>query len=45
MKIESAFGMALRELRTQRDLSQEELGALSNLHRTYISLVVILVLP
>lgn len=31
------FGLRLRELRLQRGLSQEELGSLAELDRTYIS--------
>ncbi|HJV00678.1 MAG TPA: helix-turn-helix transcriptional regulator [Burkholderiaceae bacterium] len=33
----AAFGLRLRELRLQRGLSQEELGSLAELDRTYIS--------
>lgn len=33
----SAFGLRLRELRIERGLSQEELGLLADLDRTYIS--------
>jgi transcriptional regulator with XRE-family HTH domain len=39
MKTEMAFGLALKELRRERGLSQEELAAKSDLHRTYISLL------
>ncbi len=35
--LERLFGRILRELRTERGLSQEELGFESNYHRTYIS--------
>ena len=33
---EIAFGRVLRELRRKRDVSQDELGARSGYHRTYI---------
>lgn len=33
------FGKRLRHLREESGLSQEELGAKANLHRTYISLI------
>jgi len=35
--IQKKFGDKLRELRKQKDLSQEDLGFKSGLHRTYIS--------
>ncbi len=35
--LERLFGRILRELRSERGLSQEELGFESNYHRTYIS--------
>ncbi len=35
--LERLFGQILRELRTERGLSQEELGFESDYHRTYIS--------
>ena len=35
--LERLFGRILRELRTERGLSQEELGFESDYHRTYIS--------
>jgi len=35
--LERLFGRILQELRTERGLSQEELGFESNYHRTYIS--------
>jgi transcriptional regulator with XRE-family HTH domain len=36
---EAAFGHVLRELRKSRSLSQDELGAKSGYHRTYIGLL------
>lgn len=33
------FGKRLRQLRRERGLSQEELGAKANLHRTYIGTI------
>ncbi len=39
MKIEEAFGLALKRLRNDKGLSQEQLAAKSNLHRTYVSLL------
>ncbi len=35
--LERLFGQVLRELRTERGLSQEELGFEADYHRTYIS--------
>jgi transcriptional regulator with XRE-family HTH domain len=37
--IEKAFGLALKELRLEKGLSQEALATSSGLHRTYISLL------
>jgi transcriptional regulator with XRE-family HTH domain len=34
-----AFGKALRKLRTERDISQEELGYRSGLHRNYVGAI------
>jgi len=34
-----AFGIALRQLRTKKNVSQEELAFQADLHRTYISLL------
>lgn len=39
MKIEKAFGLALRNLRLEKNLSQEKLAEMSGLHRTYVSLL------
>ncbi|MBS3857574.1 helix-turn-helix domain-containing protein [Providencia manganoxydans] len=39
MNIENAFATVLRELRSQKKLSQENLAFLSELDRTYISLL------
>ena len=36
---EEAFARALREIRTRRGISQEELGFESGYHRTYISML------
>ena len=36
-KILQQFGLHLKKLRVEKKLSQEELGALSDLDRTYIS--------
>ena len=35
--IQKRFGERLRQLRKQKDLSQEQLAAKADLHRTYIS--------
>ncbi|MBM3501310.1 MAG: helix-turn-helix transcriptional regulator [Armatimonadetes bacterium] len=35
--MDKAFAAVLRDLRTRAGLSQEELGELTDLHRTYIS--------
>lgn len=35
----TAFGRRVRELRTQRGLSQEQLAELTSFHRTYIGMV------
>ena len=32
-----AFGLAVKERRNERDISQEDLGELADLHRTFIS--------
>lgn len=39
MRLEDAFGATLRELRTEKGLSQDVLASLSDLDRTYISLL------
>ena len=36
-KIEQLFGKAVRELRQQKNISQEGLADLCGLHRTYVS--------
>ena len=36
-KIEQLFGKVVRELRQQKNISQEGLADLSGLHRTYVS--------
>ena len=33
------FGKRIRQLRTSKKLSQEDLAAISNLHRTYIGMI------
>jgi transcriptional regulator with XRE-family HTH domain len=33
------FGKRIREERTKRDLSQEQLAELANVHRTYIGMI------
>jgi transcriptional regulator with XRE-family HTH domain len=37
--IRTRFGAKLRELRTKQGISQEDLGAIAGLHRTFISMV------
>ncbi len=37
MKLTDAFANALKKLRSEKGLSQEELAFRANLHRTYIS--------
>ncbi|MCW1515747.1 helix-turn-helix domain-containing protein [Acinetobacter baumannii] len=39
MNIENAFAAVLKDLRTQKKISQENLAFLSGLDRTYISLL------
>lgn len=39
MEIEEAFGVILKEFRTEISLSQEELADICDLDRTYISLM------
>ncbi|MDD4382380.1 MAG: helix-turn-helix transcriptional regulator [Candidatus Dojkabacteria bacterium] len=39
MEITKAVGKTIKDLRTERSLSQEDLADLTNLHRTYISSV------
>jgi transcriptional regulator with XRE-family HTH domain len=38
-KLEKAFGLALKELRMERGLSQEKLALESKHHRTYIGML------
>jgi transcriptional regulator with XRE-family HTH domain len=38
-KLLKDFGARIRELRTARDLSQEQLAELTGFHRTYIGMV------
>lgn len=38
-KINDDFGKRLRDTRIHKNLSQERLGELANLHRTYIGMV------
>lgn len=37
--VQVRFGNKLREIRTKRGISQERLGELAGLHRTYVSSV------
>jgi len=39
MEIERIFGLVLKEVRTQKNISQNELANLAELDRTYISLL------
>ena len=39
MTITEKFGIRLKEIRLQRNISQEKLAELADLHRTYISSV------
>jgi transcriptional regulator with XRE-family HTH domain len=39
MQIEQIFGSILKELRTEKKLSQEKLAEKSDLHKNYISLL------
>ncbi|MCK5168430.1 MAG: helix-turn-helix transcriptional regulator [Bacteroidales bacterium] len=34
-----SFGKIIKEIRIEKDISQEELGFRSNLHRTYIGMI------
>jgi transcriptional regulator with XRE-family HTH domain len=39
LKPEAAFGLVIRELRNQLDISQEKLALISDMDRTFISLL------
>jgi len=39
MEVKKAFGLVLKQVRNENSLSQEQLASLSNLDRTYISLI------
>ncbi|MBL85848.1 MAG: transcriptional regulator [Winogradskyella sp.] len=39
IELSQNFGKIIRELRKSKDISQEELGFRSNLHRTYIGMI------
>jgi len=39
MEVKDAFGLVLKQVRVEYPLSQEKLASLSNLDRTYISLM------
>ena len=39
MSISEAFGLILRQARQDKGLTQQKLGELAGLHRTYISLL------
>lgn len=38
-QIKKAFGNAIRELRLEKNISQEELAAISGIDRSYVSLI------
>ncbi len=38
-RILTNFGKRVRSLRDERDLSQERLGELANVHRTYVGMI------
>ena len=38
-KIVVNFGNKVRELRNEKELSQEELASIANLHRTYVGMI------
>lgn len=39
MSISEAFGLILRQVRQDKGLTQQRLGELAGLHRTYVSLL------
>lgn len=39
MDVKVRFGQRLRNLRTERKISQEKLGEMAGLHRTFVSMV------
>ena len=39
MDVKVRFGQRLRKLRTEQNVSQEKLGEMAGLHRTFVSMV------